>query len=1173
MSGTQREATGRPFGRYCLFEEIGRGGMGIVYRAIDEKTGRMVALKTVTSVSERTLGPIRQEIRALSQIVHPGVIRVLDEGLSDGVPWYAMELLDGHSLSVWLDRHSPRTVTQESISGPDATSSGHDSLPRTKAIVEGPGDSAKAVEALPIIWHLCAALSFVHGRGFVHRDLKPSNIFVRTDGTPVLLDFGIAGRWGAAHGREVLDLGFYRMGSPQYMAPEQIKGELIDARADLYSLGCILFEIVTGAPPFVGPSIKDIFRQQLEDPPPSIRGRDVNPALAHLIERLLSKTPHERIGHAEDIARELEQLGVAPALAPAGPVPQPYLYRPEFVGRDDLMASFDDVVANTLAGRGSFHCVGGESGIGKTRLALEVGRRAAQNKLLVVTGECIPVSTGLYGDSSLRSRPFGPFRAFLQAVADRIRARGAAEREKILGPRGPLLAVLEPGLDDTAPAAPVPAVTNAGARDRLIRAMRDTLYAFADVCPVLLILDDLHWADELSVRLLATLRTSDLEIHALAILGTWRTEEEPADLTSVLQSSAAHSSVLSQMDNAAIAQMVGGLLGRPTPPEDLVLFLQTRSTGNPFFVSEYLRAALENNFLRRDPQGRWGLMARAHVAGSSPREELPFPASLRELIAMRLRRVDQTTARLAEVASVLGRDMHPTLLAALSDLDEDNQLARVAELRVKGILDVGSGGRLRFQHDRIRELVYATLKEADRQALHRRAAEVLEGGTVVGSGADNQLAEVANHYREAGLAVKAAIYFRRAGEQAKLIYANDQAAAYYQAAFAEFERTLPKSDGPRPSPQLALEIYEGLADLLALAGRQPEACSKYEECLGRGFAGDALSSARIQRKIAKTWDARHKHQKAFEWYSGANSALGTKPAAAAAEWWSEWTQIQADLLWSHYWRADLGAMQELLARVRPVISERGTPSQLAQFFVGLVNMTLRRDRYLLSDETIDYATAAVNAAEKSLDANDRALARFALGFSCLFAGKLSAAEAELQRALDETQKLGDAVLKARCLTYLTLSHRLMGDVEKTRDCAERSLSVANEVELADYQGSAKANLGWCQLKSGDHEGAYKTLTEAVTIWSNLSGAYPYPMQWTGYIPLWRLRLLEEGEIGLLASDIRREAEKMLAPQQQRFPPSFTDLLERIAGVGSPDPPDLDALVRDACSGAEELRLL
>ena len=304
-------------GPYRLLGMLGEGGMGKVYRGEHLETGEVVALKTVRGASGPVLASIRREIHALRRLSHPGVVRIVAEGVWEGLPWFAMELLRGQTLRGFLDTRGP----------------------------VGP--------LLTLLRRLCEPLAFLHGHGLVHRDLKPENLFLRPDGRPVLVDLGIAAASGSA--REVLQVGGGAVGSEAYMAPEQILGDFVDARADLYALGCILYEALTGRPPFVrSRSAGGVLHQHLHRPPlpPSALGEGVAPELDALVLRLLAKRPQERPGYAEDVAAALAALGAEGDEGGASSRPPPYLYRPDFAGRAGVLGRLGQALEEASRGRG-----------------------------------------------------------------------------------------------------------------------------------------------------------------------------------------------------------------------------------------------------------------------------------------------------------------------------------------------------------------------------------------------------------------------------------------------------------------------------------------------------------------------------------------------------------------------------------------------------------------------------------------------------------------------------------------------------------------------------------------------------------------------------------------------------------------------------------------------------
>jgi serine/threonine-protein kinase len=258
MDGVRRTLVGR----YELGEVIGRGGMGTVYRATDLVLRRTVAVKVLPGMlaegDATHVARFEREARAAASLTHPGVVAVYDSGADEATRFIVMELVAGRSLEAILRD-------------------------------EGPLDPDRAAG---IAARVADALAAAHGAGIVHRDVKPANVMLAADGSVKILDFGIARALDGAtltHGASVL-------GSAAYMAPEQALGERADERSDIYSLGCLLYAMLIGRPPFTGEAAAAVLHQHVnaEPRPPSEINPSVSPALDALVTRMLAKSPDAR---------------------------------------------------------------------------------------------------------------------------------------------------------------------------------------------------------------------------------------------------------------------------------------------------------------------------------------------------------------------------------------------------------------------------------------------------------------------------------------------------------------------------------------------------------------------------------------------------------------------------------------------------------------------------------------------------------------------------------------------------------------------------------------------------------------------------------------------------------------------------------------------------------------
>jgi eukaryotic-like serine/threonine-protein kinase len=560
-------------GSYQVLEPLGRGGMGVVYLARERDRGTLVALKTVVGMSAGILQSIRREIRTLARLRHPGIVPILAEGLHEGMPWYAMELVAGTPLRRWLRPEHQQPSTQE-VSASASIATGPPTLPDGVGPAAVPAVTPAARPLLAdvptLVRRLCEPLAFLHGEGLVHRDLKPDNVLVGLDGHPVLIDFGLTTRFAAGLSRESLDMAAAAAGTIGYMAPEQIMGQLVDARADLYALGCILFELLTGQRPFLSYNSSELLAAHLfrQPVPPSQLAEGIPPELDELTLRLLAKQPCGRLGYAADVARALECLGAQPPDGLPPPPPRTYLYRAAFEGREAELAWLRQRLERLATGAGGMVLLGGESGIGKTRLALELSREARQLGAVVLADEC----------SGTAGAPLHGLRGVLQSLGDRCREHGLAETERLLGPRGKVLATFDPALAvlPGQDAYPEPAALGpADARLRLFADLTQTLAALARTTPVLLALDDLQWADELTAAFLQHLAGREsLEAVPLLVLGTFRSEElqleTAAPLRRLLGQPLCEHLALGRLDGRSVASLVSGMLALSSAPPPFV---------------------------------------------------------------------------------------------------------------------------------------------------------------------------------------------------------------------------------------------------------------------------------------------------------------------------------------------------------------------------------------------------------------------------------------------------------------------------------------------------------------------------------------------------------------------------------------------------------------------------
>ena len=785
-------------GRFRVERVLQRRSASSTLTATDLTTGISVVLKTAVSATlpRGTRLRLLHEADLLRAVNGPGLVPLVDAGEADGLLYLAMPLVPGRTLA--------------------------------ERLTEG---RLSVDETLRVARDLLAALARVHASNILHRDIKPSNVIV--DPGPVrhatLIDFGLA---RSAQLDE--SLREEPVGTARYMSPEQagLVHRQVDERSDLYSVGVLLFECLTGRPPFTGESVGELLRQHLAAPAPDVRSLNasVPTALSQIVQRLLRKDPRDRYQSAVGVAADLEQLdrrlrtGEAdPSLILGSADLRATLTEPEFVGRRDELAQLLAASRDAAAGRGGVVLVEAESGGGKSRLLDELAARAVDSDTLVLRGQ---------GVDEAAQRPFELLEGVAQgltsavaldrALADRLRTRLVDDRSVLISALPALHSVLgEPGEDDVTPEVSGQEqhgeARALGAMSRLI-----SVLGSAQRCAVVL-LDDCQWASEATVRLLARWQRDIAERDAyVLVIAAFRSEEVHA--ADPLRGVSPRRIALAPFSAEDVRGLVESMAGQvPTAALDVVTRL---SSGSPFMASAVLRGLAETGALFHDGH-RWCIDQQLLADVQSSREAATF-------LARRLELLDAEVLALLVAGAVLGKEFDIDLAAGLVDVDAATALTSLQSLRSRHVLWLDTE-RLHasFVHDKLREAMLDRLGPAQRQRLHATAARLLEqqGGSAY---------ELAYHFHAAGDDRAAYPYAVAAAEEARARHALSAAEQQYRIALAGVDAE---------DTAAFVSAQTGLGDVLMLRGRYDEAA----ECFHSVFplAAEGEGRAEVSRRLGE----------------------------------------------------------------------------------------------------------------------------------------------------------------------------------------------------------------------------------------------------------------------------------------------------------------------------------
>jgi tetratricopeptide (TPR) repeat protein len=633
---------------------------------------------------------------------------------------------------------------------------------------------------------------------------------------------------------------------------------------------------------------------------------------------------------------------------------------------------------------------------------------------------------------------------------------------------------------------------------------------------VVLLLDDLQWADAGTIQLLHYLLRQPY-LNRLLVVGTYRGEELARELvlTQLLGTGSEEARVphllLEPLAERDLSSLVAERLHGPGDPI-LVRTLYQRSGGNPFFAIQMLRLLQEEGQLVQERSG-WRTIAETRV---------DLPPAVRHIIARRLRHLQRDQREALTLGAVLGREFSYAALRAVWDGSERSlfeALDGAVEVHLLGETEDGYA----FQHPLLSEVVYQRVPPARRAPLHERAALALE--QLYGSRAKEHAVELAGHCVAAGRsqADRAVRYLLLAGDHAQRVYAHAEAERQYRMAL---ELTGELRDIVRES-----EVLEKLADLLQRQLRHDEARKTYETALALVPEYDRIGQARLHWKIGETWapfGASGGYEQRLQAYDLAEGALGDEPNGGEQEWRRTWMNIQLARIDAHYALGRPQEMADLLEKVRPVVEEAGTARQRARVFRNLALQGLRRDRYVASEDTLTYAHKSLAAQQEQGDPRETAEDQFMVGFCHLWHGDLDRAEELFQAALVATEQTQDALCRTQCLIYLTLVWRKRGEVASVREYIARSQTAATAAQQPGYAAMADAHLAWVAWRDGDLSGAQAKADTALDQWKG----FPIPpfFYWIAIWPLLGVALAQDR-----MAEAIDHARTLLGPTMQPMP--------------------------------------
>ncbi|MDQ3665293.1 MAG: protein kinase [Acidobacteriota bacterium] len=1013
---------------YRLGSKIDSGGMGEVYKAEDTRLGRTVAIKLLlAAVNQKPLARRRflQEAQSASALNHPNIVTIYAIEEADGLDFIVMEFVEGQNL---------------------------------KSLIQGDG-ALPFTRLLDIGIQTADALEAAHEINLIHRDIKSANILVTPRGQAKVLDFGLAKLIRRVADRvdgdaptltNLTDEGTV-LGTAAYMSPEQTRGQALDGRSDLFSLGCVLYEAATRSMPFAGPSMLAIMHAiATSDPPPPSRVRPELPREFDLIlERALAKDKERRYSSAAEMAQALRSLRATFTGEWLG---GPIVYDKDlvegpaapFVGRGTELRRLEGFLQQAIDGSGRLVFISGEPGIGKTSLSDEFLRRARARfpSLSVSRGRCVEQ----YGTGEA-------YLPFLDAVGALLDGPARERLAAIMRTSAPTwCSQLPVAFASTGAMEKLQQETIGATKERMMREMGDALGIFAATSPLVLLLEDLHWADPSSVDLLRHL-SQRITNQRLLIAGTFRPEDIERSnhpLKSYKAEMQAHKLceeiALDSLSPDHIQDYLNATFEPHDFPPEFAAHVHDKTEGHPLFATNLLQYLHERGDIAKTNE-HWSL--------SRPLSEMELeaPESVRSMISKKVDSLGEEERRALEYASVEGQEFLSTVVASLLGVDEvdlEELLARIEKTHrlivTRGeeeLPDRSLATRYRFAHALYQNFLYLGLVTKRRIMLHRQAGERL--AQHYGKRAPQIATQLALHFERGRDFARAVEFLIHAGDHATTLYANAEAADHYTRALSLAEKlpdeaqaeTMGTLYGKRGATNMALSRFgESVDDYVSMLKHQEVFDSPEKQAAGlNALAMTLFFSHRLEEMEAR-----------------ADEAL-----AAAKRAGSETLRLDTMCLMGlkHLCYGEL-------ALARPILDDVVKSASAINHKPALLSgLTWRGCLYFFQTEyerAIECEQEARQLASRLRDGFHLLTAMFFLGLSKGNLGQMSEAIATLEEAIQMAGRNGDRFWFPRMPNCIGWMHRELQDFEGALRYDQEGLQVARQFHVLEAEANSLINL-------------------------------------------------------------------------------------------------------------------
>jgi class 3 adenylate cyclase/tetratricopeptide (TPR) repeat protein len=818
----------------------------------------------------------------------------------------------------------------------------------------------------------------------------------------------------------------------------------------------------------------------------------------------------------------------------------------ELIGRKEELDTIFKTVAELENGKSATICLIGEAGIGKSRLLEEVNSRLGP-RVCWAAGFSMPTHRqhAYHPVIEVIERLLAPGQPF---DAARIRYKleqlfPAADSPENSTHLAVLGHIMQLPLSETEEIR-IQYLKGNELRQKIAGAFAELLTKVSAEKPLVLVLDDLQWADPSTLNLLEDLiEQENKALYLLFLVFRPQREERIWELQQKWagQSGEGFQQIfLEPLESGYSISLARKLLHVEQIAPEVEQLLLEKAEGNPFFLEELLRALLDSELLYIEGK---------KLFSTDKLDAITIPRTLQGVIASRIDALVASDKQVLQISSVLGRMFRDIALAELllsvkKQLTPHPALQRLVERELLRIEteELATLSAYMFKHAVTHDVAYSTLLQADRKILHQLAGETLE--RLFRDQKDEHAERIAYHFEKAGLAEKALDYLEIAAELAKENHFNEEAIALYNRGLAQL-RQLAEMPGSKPVwREKICTFLENQGDIFRITAQTEPALAAYASALEQLSDENAVGRARLFRKTGMCYQGLSRVMDMVFHLQTAQDALEKWHGEKTQEWGEEWIEVLSERMMLHYWTNETDTMQDFAGKIEPVLERHGSPSQRAKFYNNLVALHLRLESYLLSEIPLRYATQAVSAASETNDLQVQAAAGFVMGFSCLWKNEMESGIPHFQYSYDLAERTGDLVTQSRNLTYLAISWRRIGDRERTMEYVDKSLDISHKIGMLEYLGMANANLAWLAVHDGRWTDVEAFVLKAYGYWNQLA------VKGSSQVFVW-LAVFPMVEALSSKKDFKAcksELEKLLLPGRKRLEPEFEESIRAYCAI-------------------------